>query len=401
MDEQVKSLLIDRVTSIQRPSDQQIKQWGSQQRVFISSTMDDMVDVRQSGATTITEFGMQPVMFETLGARSDDSRQAYISEVRRCQIYLGVLSRRYGIKLPSGYSATHEEYEEARKYRKKILLFLDAMVPDAERDGHLNRWIMELYQFHVVARYCGVMDLAQQVRTSLEEVAKDELTPWVKLGRVVFQATRIEKTIQGQMTTIAISTASRDPHVTMELAGMTQERFDRTTKQLTFRRESFEVKVVSVNETIDPLGNDSLVLTCETVEDQYYHQQKRQLIITPGGYKSPSGSYSYRDLVEIALRGVAIGEQPPGDSLFSSFPRTDFKAFYCQYGDDAQVFPKIAHLLIVEAVHQYGITDKLPHISIGAARDGKAHVSLLALMPRLYANVEPETVELDGTIDLH
>jgi len=396
----MQNLLIDRITPIHCPSDQQIKQWASKQRVFISSTMDDLADLRQAVAATITEFGALPVMFETLGARSDDSRQAYTSEVRRSQVYLGIMSRRYGTKLPSGYSATHEEYEEARKHRKYILLFLDATIPDPERDGHLNRWIRELYQFHVLAKYRGMSDLIRRVKTSLQEIARDELTPWVKLDRVIFQATRIAKAMQGQTTTITVTTASRDPHVTVELAGMVQEQFGTTTPQLTFRRESFEVQVVGLDETIDPLGNDSLVLTCKAVEDWYQRQRKHPLMLMPSSYQGPSGSYEYRDLVRIALRSVALGEQPPSDPLLASFPRTDFKALYQQYGDDAQVFPKIAQLLIVEAVYQHGIVDKLVYVSVGKVRDGRSHLSLSAILPRFYSNVEPETVEVEGEIEL-
>ena len=401
MTEQIENLLIDRVTPIRRPSDQQIKLWASNKRVFVSSTMDDLAKARQAVAGTITELGAQPVMFETLGARTDDSRQAYTSEVRRSQIYLGILSRRYGTRLPSEYSATHEEYEEARKHRKEILLFLDAAVPDRERNGHLNTWIKELYQVHVLAKYNGVEDLVQQARTSLEEIARDELTPWVKLDRVVFQATRIVKVTQGPTTTITVTTASRDPHITVELPGMMQERFGTPTRQLTFRRESFEVQVVGVDETIDPLGNDSLVLTCRAVEERYQHQLKLPLLQMGGSYSSPSGSYEYRDLVRIALRGVALGEQPPRDILLESFPRADFKALYQRYGDDAQVFPKIAQLLIVEAVYQRGIVDKLVYIAIGKIRDGRLQVSLSAVLPQFYSNVDPETLEVEGEIELH
>jgi hypothetical protein len=401
MAEKVESFLIDRVTLSQRPSDQQIKQWASNKRVFISSTMDDLVDVRQSVAATITEFGAQPVMFETLGARSDDSRQAYTSEVRRSQIYLGILSRRYGTKLPSGYSATHEEYEEAGKHQKEILLFLDAMVPDAERDGHLNRWIKELYQFHVLAKYRGMSDLVQKVKTSLDEIARDELTPWVKLDRAIFQATRIAKATQGQTTIITITTASRDPRITVELTGIVRERFVGTTnRRLTFRRESFEVQVLGVEETIDPLGNDSLVLTCKTVDGRYQRQRKHPLLQMGGGYSGPSGSYEYRDLVRIALRCVALGEHPPSDSLLASLPRIDFSALYQRYGDDAQIFPRIVQLLTVEAVYQHGIVDKLVHISVGKVREGRSHVRLSAMLPRFYSNVEPEMVELEGDIVL-
>ena len=103
----------------------------------------------------------------------------------------------------------------------------------------------------------------------------------------------------------------------------------------------------------------------------------------------------------IALRGVTLGEQPPSDSLLASFPRIDFKALYQRYGDDAQVFPKIAQLLIVEAVYQHGIVDKLAYISVGKGRKGPLGVRLSAVLPWFDSNVQPETTEIEGEIELN
>jgi len=72
--ETTKALLIDRVTPLQLPSEQQVSGWARNKRVFISSTMRDLVDARRVAAKTIERMGAQPVMFETLGARTDDSK---------------------------------------------------------------------------------------------------------------------------------------------------------------------------------------------------------------------------------------------------------------------------------------------------------------------------------------
>ncbi len=400
MPEDLSTLIIDRVTPVQPPSEEQLKRWAHRQRVFISSTMDDLADVRQAIANAVSEFGAQPVVFETFGARSDDSRQSYTTEVRRSQVYLGILSRLYGIKLPSGYSATHEEYEEARKHRKEILLFLDGQVPDSERDGHLNRWITELYQFHVLAKYKDTKDLNRHVKTSLAELAADELTPWVKFDRLVFQATRINKTIRDQVTTVTLTTACQDPHVTSALVGMLGERFGRNIRQFTFGRDSLPVQIENVAETIDPLGNDTLALTCRTVQNQSHSQQWQSSMLLLGSYSGPTGNYQHRDLVEIALRGVVLGEAPPQDPLLRSFLVTNFKSLYRQYGDDVRVFSKILRLLIVEAVYQQALVDQIVFISVGRVRDNKVHVGIEALLPKAYSNVELETVALEGDVDL-
>ncbi len=395
-----QELLIDRVTPRQRPSAEQIRLWASKQRIFVSSTMDDLREIRQAAAETISEVGAHPVLFETLGARTDDSRQAYTSEVRRSTIYIGILSRLYGIKLPSGYSATQEEYQEALEHGKEILFFLDESVPDAERDGHLNRWLKELYQFHVVAKFRSVGDLSRLIKTSLEQLATDELTPWVKLGRIIFQATRIEKTATGHATTIALTTASQDPHITGMLGAMARERFGTPSLRLTYGRESFAVKIDSVEEIVDPLGINSLKVTCNILENQEQHQHKTSLLLFGGGYQSSSGSYTHRDLVRIALSGLVLGKRPPNDRMFDSMPRLDFKALYKQYGGEGQLFTKILELLCIEAIYEHGIVDRVMSFTAGKVRDGRIQVNLSAMLPRVYTNVEPDEVSLEGEIDL-
>lgn len=401
MSNQVENLLIDRVTPIQSPPDRQLKQWASNQRVFVSSTMDDLRDIRRIVSQVIIDFGSQPILFETLGARSDDSRQAYKSEVRRSQIYFGILSHRYGAKLPSGYSATHEEYEEAKEYNKDILLFLDDSVPTEERDGHLNRWIKELYQTHVLAKYIDIDDLQAQIKKSLVEIARDEITPWVKIDNVIFQATLIERMTKGKSTTIKVTTSSQDPQVTLALDSMGQTFFQRRSPQLTFRQESFRVEVESLKKTIDPLDYDSLVLTCNSGGSLNQQSPSQYpLIGFLGGYSGLTGRYEHRDLVMIALRRLVLGEEPPPDSMFASLPYLDFKALYRKYGDDTQVFSKIVSLLITEAVHTHGILEDLVSISTGMVRDGRLHIRISGFPSQVYSNQTNELVEVEGEISI-
>lgn len=394
------SLIIDRTTPIQQPSEQQHSRWARDKRVFVSSTMEDLAGERNAVAETISKYGAQPVMFEAFGARSEDSRQAYTAEVRRSDIYLGILSRRYGTKLPSGYSATHEEYEEARKHRKEILLFLDESVPQSERDGHLNRWIQELYDFHVVSKFDGIADLMEKVQTSLDKVAGEQLTPWVKLDRAVFQATRIEKSVQQRTTTVTVSTASQDPRVKSALSRLVQKPLGSDALQLTFRRQSLPVQVVSLDEVIDPMDRDSLVLTCESAERQLQYRSPHPLLRFPGGISTPSRRYEYSDLIEIALRSIALSEEPPRDPMLASAPTIDFDGVHRQCEGDAQIFPKVVQLLIVEAVHEHGIADEVLDVAVGRLRRGEARVRISVGMQPPYSGGRREVVEVKGSITL-
>ncbi|WP_251980220.1 DUF4062 domain-containing protein [Salinibacter ruber] len=177
MKQESNKLIVDRTTSIQRPSEGQVRRWAGGKRVFVSSTMDDLRDERAAAADAIEDVGAEPVLFERFGARLEDSGEAYKAEVRRSDICVGILSRSYGVKQPSGYSATYAEYEEAKAHHKELLFFLDDTVPSSERDGYLNGWLQELYQQHVLAKYETVDDLKQSIRNSLRQLAQREITP--------------------------------------------------------------------------------------------------------------------------------------------------------------------------------------------------------------------------------
>lgn len=397
--QQPERLVIDRATPLQRPSAEQIKQWSSRQRVFISSTMDDLSDARRVASETVSALGAEAVLFEKFGARSGNSRQSYKEEVRRSSIYLGILSQFYGGKLPSGYSATHEEYEEAVSHRKEILLFLDSSLPDQEREGNLNRWLKDLYQFHVLAKYTDLNVLHSFITTSLERLAGDELTPWVKLGNVIFQANKIERVSTGGHISFRVTTASRDPQVTALLGNLARDRFGNSPLWLTYSRDSFSVKVQTAEEVIDPVRGDSLMLTCETVENRW-QSTGSSLLMLGGGYRGESGNYEHRDLVEIALRGLVLGEKPPKDGFFGSLPRTDFTTLHKQYGEDELIFPKILRLLIVENIYLSQIVDRIIYLSLGRVQGGRLYARFAAITPKIYSNIEPESIELEGEIDL-
>jgi hypothetical protein len=120
----------------------------------------------------------------------------------------------------------------------------------------------------------------------------------------------------------------------------------------------------------------------------------------PGGYSTPSRNYDYSDLVEIALRAIALGEEPPHDPLLGSMPRVDFKEVYRQCKGDTKIFPKVAQLLIVEAVHEHGVADEVLDVAVGRLRRGEARVRICVGIQSSYSGGQRDIVEVKGSITL-
>jgi len=101
--------------------------------IFVSSTCYDLMDLRSELESFLKDLGFAPVLsdrpssdFEAPGDR--DSIETCLVNVRRCPVFICVLSQRYGPRLGKvGFddiSATHLEYREARKVDARIYFYV-------------------------------------------------------------------------------------------------------------------------------------------------------------------------------------------------------------------------------------------------------------------------------------
>ena len=104
---------------------------------FLSSTFSDLREHRRSAADALDRLGHRVLRMETFGARPDEPTNACLSEVERCDTFIGVYARRYGyIPLGSRISITEQEFNHARSKSKPIFaFFVDPNYPWPEYDG--------------------------------------------------------------------------------------------------------------------------------------------------------------------------------------------------------------------------------------------------------------------------
>jgi predicted ATPase len=82
-------------------------------RVFVSSTLNDLVEERRAVRASIERLRLAPVMFE-LGARPHPPRDLYRSYLQRSEIFLGIYWQRYGWIAPNEtISGLEDEYNLA------------------------------------------------------------------------------------------------------------------------------------------------------------------------------------------------------------------------------------------------------------------------------------------------
>jgi Domain of unknown function (DUF4062) len=107
--------------------------------VFISSVIGGFEAVRQVAREAVESLGMRPVMAEMAGARPQSPQHALLGEVADADIYLLILGPRYGEPGVSGVSPTEEEFEEAKRRTKPIVILRQDVAMEPAQQEFLAR----------------------------------------------------------------------------------------------------------------------------------------------------------------------------------------------------------------------------------------------------------------------
>lgn len=97
-------------------------------KVFISSVVRGYEKYREAAAEGVKTLDCQVVRSENLPAQPDTPQQACLREVRGSDAVILLLGERYGAKQYSGFSATQEEYNEAKKNNIPVLVFIESEI---------------------------------------------------------------------------------------------------------------------------------------------------------------------------------------------------------------------------------------------------------------------------------
>jgi hypothetical protein len=210
--------------------------------------------------------------------------------VRSSDIYVGLLGARYGRPLPSRFSATHEEYREAERQGVRLSVWVEEGV---DREGPQQSFLDEVRQFNVTGRFASSAELEHELERRLVDLAAEDLSPWCKLGRVIFRAreitegagrVRIEATIKDELVAGAL--------------GELSDRFARREQLLTYSGRTLVARVDEVQITTRAARSRDVVIEAAVAEPP------RPTTYTFNGM-------SWDEMTERALRVSILGEPNP------------------------------------------------------------------------------------------
>lgn len=112
-------------------------------KVFVSSLIGGYGQYRDTVVDAAAMLGHTVLRAEDLGATPVSPQQACLGLVRDSDVVVLLIGERYGAVQPSGLSATHEEYREARE-RKPVLVFVEE---PASRDEKQAAFLVEVQEW--------------------------------------------------------------------------------------------------------------------------------------------------------------------------------------------------------------------------------------------------------------
>lgn len=107
--------------------------------VFVSSRITGMQEFRSAARTAIEALSYRPLMAEDFAASTATPRGACLDGVRRSDVVVLILGEHYGEPQASGKSATEEEFDEARRLSRPIIVIKIRGPHDAQQAAFLNR----------------------------------------------------------------------------------------------------------------------------------------------------------------------------------------------------------------------------------------------------------------------
>lgn len=148
-------------------------------RVFLSSSWEDLREEREGLRESLSRMGVSFVGMEVFGSSPATPIDECLAAVDRASVFVLVVAHRYGAVPPElDISFVQAEYQRATERGLPCFVyFKDDQTPvlpsyverDATKAEQLCRFKAALQEAHIVSRFTGPEDLAQQVATDLHK----------------------------------------------------------------------------------------------------------------------------------------------------------------------------------------------------------------------------------------
>jgi hypothetical protein len=246
-------------------------------------------------------------------------------------------------------------------------------------------FIDEVRREHTTGSYRTATDLAEQIRHRIGELAAEDVSPWVKLGDVVFRASRVSVGRDGGRVEARLRSGPVLDALTSLLDGYSRA----AERILTVRERSLPVRVTNVTTTVESSARTAVTVDFTSLEPP---------APTGMGFTSGRKSYSAEEIVALRLRQQLFGEQVAEGYFY----------FWCDFEIDTGPLRRtdlaeatviaLTRLLVTEALLGGAYVKAIRRIDVGPLRANGRRVTVAWTDRKVYTNVEPSERSVEGVI---
>lgn len=376
-------LLFDRQSSNATPDTLALQSWGAAQRVFVSSLISSMPEERAAAREAIQAVGALPVMFEhELGAQDVTAEAAYLDGVRQSGIYVGVFGPRYGVRTPTGRSATHDELKEAERLGLRLCLFTVGYGTPT-MDGDQRDLVDGLRNLYTTSAFSDASDLKEKLHRRLSDLAAEELLPWVRIGRVLIRASKITEATG----TYGITAIVYDRTILAELKRMGE---DRSQVPYANHLEAGDAQIAQVATSVTNSAFTEVTITLQLRKPQ---QSGLGRMIING--------IEPDEIIVAALSDGVFGTSQLPKGIFGMAQTENPLEELSGAGVPDRALRPIGRLLFGEFLMRGEHAATIERFDLGPAQEGVRRLVVTWTPPRRYSNApDSSPVTLDGSVRL-
>jgi hypothetical protein len=231
--------------------------------------------------------------------------------------------------------------------------------------------------------YADVEDLVRRVSRRLHELAAEALSPWIKVGDLVFRADEIVDT--GGVITIRARVSEDLAH---QLEGMRDSRYGRQRLVYASRSRVATAEVGGVQRTTRAGGAEELTVELTNVK-------------VPSGdsLRVATTGYSADDLVEVGVRGAFLGEAIPDQlGMLSSIasPGINIDDLREAFDLPNEFAEAVVRLVVTEGLVGGGKAQRITSFALGPRTGDVRRFALEWESPQVYQNEQPTHHRVEG-----
>jgi hypothetical protein len=147
-------------------------------KIFLSSTYEDLKEIRNNVYSFFSQFGASIQGMEVWSSSPDEAIEKCLKKVSSCDLYIGIIGQRYGsIDEKTGKSITELEYLEAEKKNIDRLIFImsdNYLIPAQYVDKNekailLNEFKSMLKERHFLSFFSDIKDFSKKIYISFRD----------------------------------------------------------------------------------------------------------------------------------------------------------------------------------------------------------------------------------------